>query len=157
MWWSMCFQRRLIYAQWQKHGWNRPTMSLDKSVSLLAIHPQIIPAKVAGWVAGLVCCARQTSHHLWCNQERKIIRVLWTKCPSLAIRLMVVYRPTYSKEHPFSPGIFDKEFGVYLQGVILSKEPFWLQKILIFMFMTARTRMLQNSKIYCLNLDFNNM
>ena len=37
------------------------------------------------------------------------------------------------------------------------KSPFWLQEILIFMLMTARTRMLQNSKIYCLNLDYNNM
>ena len=44
------------------------------------------------------------------------------KCPSLAIWLIVVYRPTYSKEHPISPAIFYEEFIEYLQGVLLSKE-----------------------------------
>ena len=45
------------------------------------------------------------------------------KCPSLAIGLIAVYRPTYSKEHPMSPTIFNAEFGEYLQGMALSKEP----------------------------------
>ena len=31
------------------------------------------------------------------------------KCPSLAIRLIVVYQPTYSKEPPISPAIFNEE------------------------------------------------
>ena len=80
------------------------------------------------------------------------------KYPSHAIRLIVVYRPTYSKEHPISPAIFNEEFGEYLQEVILSKEPrFDYRRFLIFMLMTARTWMLANSKIYCLNLDYNNM
>ena len=43
------------------------------------------------------------------------------------------------------------------KGWYYQNSPFWLQEILIFMLMTARTRMLQNSKIYCLNLDYNNM
>ena len=45
------------------------------------------------------------------------------KYPALAIRLIVVYRPRHSKEHPVSPAIFNEEFGEYLQGVILSKSP----------------------------------
>ena len=45
------------------------------------------------------------------------------KCPSLATRLIVVYRPTYLKEHLISPAIFNEEFGECLQRVILSKEP----------------------------------
>ena len=69
-WDVVCFQTRLIYAQWQKHGWTRPKMPLNRNVSLLAIHPQIILAKVAGWVAALAYYAGQISHHLWCDQER---------------------------------------------------------------------------------------
>ena len=61
---------RLIYAQWQRHGWNRPTMPLNKSFIQLAIHSHIIHDKVAGWVAALAYCAGQISHHLWCDQER---------------------------------------------------------------------------------------
>ena len=108
------------------------------------------------------------------------LTIVYSTIYSGADQRIVVYRPTYSKEHPISPAIFNEEFGEYLQGVILSKEPllitgdfnvhvddckewyyqkspFWLQEILIFMLMTARTRMLQNSKTYCLNLDYNNM
>ena len=100
---------------------------------------------------GLLCRSNLTPSLVRLGENKSFEFSEWlTKCPSLAIRLIVVYRPTYSKEHPISPAIFNEEW--YYQ-----KSPFWLQEILIFMLMTARTRMLQNSKIYCLNLDYNNM
>ena len=50
MWWSMSFQTRLIYAQWQKHGWNRPTMPLDRvSACWLFIHRLSPPKLQGGW------------------------------------------------------------------------------------------------------------
>ena len=52
-------------------------------------------------------------------RRENIIWVLWMakKCPSLAIRLIVVYQPTYSREHTVSSVVFNQEFGEYLQGV----------------------------------------
>ena len=77
-----------------------------------------------GGGTGLLCRSNLTPS-LVRSGEKKIFEFSeWLiKCPSLTIRLIVVYRPTYSKEHPISPAIFNEEFGEYLQGVILSKEP----------------------------------
>ena len=66
-----------IYMQWQKHGWNRPTMPLDKSVSLLAIHSQIISTK---WQDGLRHrpIVQVKSHTIFgAIRREKIIWVLW--------------------------------------------------------------------------------
>ena len=158
----MYFQTRLIYAPWQKHGWNRPTMPLDKHVSLSAIHSQIIPAKVAGWAAALAYCAGQISHHLCrvrSGENKSFGFSEWLiTCPSLAIRLIVVYRPTYSKEHPISPAIFNEEFGEYLQGVILSKEPLLITGDFNFHVDDCSDKdAAKLIKRYCLNLDYNNM
>ena len=111
------------------------------AVSLLAIHSQIIRAKVAGWVAPLAYCAGQISHHLWCDRDVENNSFEFSewliKCPSLALRLIVVHRSRYSKEHPIQPAIFNEELGEYLQEWYCQKSPFWLQEILVSMLMTA--------------------
>ena len=42
---------------------------------------------------------------------------------SFRLKLIIVYRPTYSSEHPISVGTFFCEFSDYLESVILCKEP----------------------------------
>ena len=77
------------------------------------------------------------------------------KCLSHAIRLSVVYRPTYLKEHPISPAIFNEEFGEYLQGVILSKEPLLIiGDYFNFHVDDCSDKDAAKFKIYCLHLDY---
>ena len=73
---------------------------------------------------GLICRSNLAPSLVRSGENKSFEFSEWLiKCPSLAIRLIVVFRPIYSKEHPISPAIFNEEFGDYLQGVILSKEP----------------------------------
>ena len=110
-----------------------------------------------GGGTGLLCRSNLTPSLVRSGENKSFEFSEWLiKCPSHAMRLIVVYRPTYSKEHPISPAIFNEEFGIFKEWYY-QKSPFWLQEILIFMSMTARTGMLQHSKIYCLNLDYNNI
>ena len=77
-----------------------------------------------GGGTGLLCRSNLTTSLVRSGENKAFDFSGWLiKCPSLAVRLIDVYRPTYSKEHPIAPAIFNEEFGEYLQGVIMSKEP----------------------------------
>ena len=43
--------------------------------------------------------------------------------PKLNIRVVVIYRPPYSAEHPVTARVFFEEFAEYMESVIVSKEP----------------------------------
>jgi hypothetical protein len=45
------------------------------------------------------------------------------KGPKLNTRVLVIYRPPYSTEHPVTPQMFLEEFTEYMEPVILCKEP----------------------------------
>ena len=45
---------------------------------------------------------------------------------SLRFRLVIVYRPPYSSNHPVTISTFLEEFAVYLESIILSSEPLCL-------------------------------
>ena len=66
-----------IDAQWQKHGWNRPTKPLDKSVSPLDIHSQIIPTKMAGWWRHWPFVQVKSHTIFYAIRREQIIWVLW--------------------------------------------------------------------------------
>ena len=42
---------------------------------------------------------------------------------SFRAKLIIIYRPPYSQEHPVTPCVFFEEFSSYLKSVILSPEP----------------------------------
>ena len=86
-----------------------------------------------GGGTGLLCRSNLTPSLVRSGVNKSFEFSEWfIKCLSLAIRLIVVYRPTYTKEHPISPATFDEEFGEYLHGVILSKEPLLITGDFIF-------------------------
>ena len=54
-----------------------------------------------GGITGLICRSNLTPSLVWSGENKSFEFSEWLiKCPSLAIRLIVVYRPTYSNEHP---------------------------------------------------------
>ena len=56
-----------------------------------------------GGGTGLLCRSNLTPSLVRSGENKSFELSEWLiKCPSLAIRLIVVYRPTYSKEHPIS-------------------------------------------------------
>ena len=111
--------------------------------------------RVGGGI-GLLCRSNLTPSLVRSAENKSFEFSEWLiKCPSHAISLIVVYRPTYSKEHPISPVIFNEEFGEYLQEVILSKEPFLVTGDFNFHVDDCSDK--DAAKIYCLNLDYNNM
>ena len=90
----------------------------------LFIHRLSPPNGRVGGDTGLLCRSNLTSSLVRSGENKSFDVSEWLiKLPSLATRLIVSYRPTHSKEHPISPAIFKEEFGEYLQGVILSREP----------------------------------
>ena len=125
MWWDMCFQTKLIYAHWQT--WLKPADDAIRQECQpvgysFTDYPRQSGRVVGG--TGLLCRSNLTPSLVRSGENKSFEFSEWLiKCPSHAIRLIVVYRPTYSKEHPISPAIFNEEFGEYLQEVILSKEP----------------------------------
>ena len=79
------------------------------------------------------------------------------KCLSVAIRLIFVSPPTYSKEHPISPTVFNDEFSEYLQGRRVSKEPYLNIEDSNFHVDDCSDKDAVNSNICYRNLDYNNM
>ena len=77
---------------------------------------------------------------------------------NLAIRLIVVYRLTYSNEHPISPATFNEEFGKYLQRGILSKGPLLITGDFNFHVDDCSDKdAAKFEEISYLNLDYNSM
>ena len=111
-----------------------------------------------GGGTGLLCRSNLTPSLVGSGENKSFEFSEWLiKCPSLAIRLIVVYgQHTQRNIQSHQPYLMRNLVSICKEWYY-QKSPFWLQEILIFMLMTARTRMLHNSKICCLNLDYNNM
>ena len=112
-------------------------------VSLLAIHSQISPSKVAGWLTAPANYGGQISHHLWCDQERTNRLGSLNGSSNVHLRLtliwIVVNRITDSKELPISSAVFNDLVSTCKESYC-QKRPFWSYEISIFMLMTVRTR-----------------
>ena len=78
----------------------------------------------AGGGTGLLCRS-PLSQSLVRSGDNKSFEFseLIVKGPSVHLKVIVVYRPTYSKEHPVPASVFFDEFAEYLQSLILTKEP----------------------------------
>ena len=111
-----------------------------------------------GGGTGLLCRSNLTPSLVRSGENKSFEFSEWLiKCPSHAIRLIVLIGQHTQRNIQSHQRYLMKNLVNICKEWYYQKSPFWLQEILIFMLMTARTRMLQNSKIYCLNLGYNNM